>query len=94
MKVKNESAPMTKISIEGTPFEVGVQVFSKVVIPCLGAISKESPADIHKFYCGLLSAVMGSMVADFGHETTSYILRALLDSFADFGNELPGQSKH
>lgn len=94
MTVKNESVPMTKVSIQGTPFEVGAQVFGKLVIPCLGAISKESPADIQKFYCGLLSAAMGSMAADFGSDSTIFIVRTMLDSFADFGHQLPGQSKH
>lgn len=94
MTAKTKSTPMKMVSLQGTAFEVGRDLFGKVAIPCLGAIAEKNPSDVQQFYCGLLSAAMGSLTADFGHEHATFILHTLVDSFATFGHQIPGVSKH
>lgn len=77
-------------AIEGTPVEVGAGVWEKLVLPCFSAFKNEPPLRVKQFYAGLLSACMGAMVADFGHEEAVSILRTLADSLDGMSEEMEG----
>ena len=77
-------------AIEGTPVEVGAGVWEKLVLPCFSAFKNEPPLRVKQFYAGLLSACMGAMVADFGHEEALGILRTLADSLDGMREDLGG----
>lgn len=77
-------------AIEGTPVEVGAGVWEKLVLPCFSAFKNEPPLRVKQFYAGLLSACMGAMAADFGHEEAVSILRTLADSLDGMSEEMEG----
>lgn len=79
--------------IQGTPVEAGGQVFTELVMPVLKACGNRPPREIQQFYAGLLSATIGSMCADFGHAQAMTILRAMVESVGQMGDDLPGGLK-
>lgn len=89
---KREDMSTHKVTtvIKGTPFEAGAGVWEKLVLPCFKAVKNEPPLRVQQFYAGLLSACMGAMVADFGHEMAVSILRTLADSLDSMRDELGG----
>lgn len=80
----------TKTVIQGTPFEAGAGVWEKLVLPCFTAVKNQPPKRVQQFYAGLLTACMGAMVADFGHEKAVGILRTLADSLDTMRDDFEG----
>lgn len=89
-RTKTESMHSVKTVIEGTPFEAGAGIWGKLVLPCFKAVKNQPPMEVQQFYAGLLTACMGSMVADFGHEKALNILRTLADALDSMRDELEG----
>lgn len=83
-----------KKTIKGTPFQAGSNVFIDVVMPCLKAVDGRPQQEIEHFYAGMISALMGSMVADFGHEKTLLILQTLVDQLQLTNPELSATTCH
>lgn len=84
----SDHKPVT--TIVGTPFEAGAEVWEKFVLPCFVAARGRPDKEVQQFYAGILSACMGAMVADFGHERAVSILRTLADSLDMMRDEFPG----
>ena len=78
------------IVLEGTPLEVGQQLFEKRVLPALRACNNQPPRHVEHFYAGLLMSLMGAMAADFGHQRALHVVQVLVASFEGMGAELPG----
>jgi len=79
-----------KTVIQGTPFEAGAGVWEKLVLPCFAATKGQHPKHVQQFYAGLLTACMGAMVADFGHEKAVSIARTLTDALEGMGDAFEG----
>ena len=77
-------------TIRGTPFEAGAGVWEQLVLPCFSAVRGQPPLHVKQFYAGILTACMGAMTADFGHQQAVNILRTLADSLDSMRDELPG----
>lgn len=85
-------------SIEGTPLEIGAEVFSKFTLPALQAIAKQPNAtldDFVLFYAGHIQACLGAMTADFGSkERAAEIAQLMVDTFKTMDLPMPSASKH
>lgn len=65
--------------IQGTPFETGSKVWQQMVLPCLAATKGQPKSSIGSFYMGVLSALAGSMTADFDSDSVAKALRQVAD---------------
>lgn len=65
--------------IEGTPFEAGSLVWEKMVLPVLSSAKNQPRNAIGQFYMGVLSALSGSMCADFNVKTVAEALRQIAE---------------
>lgn len=82
----------TPVLIEGTPVEAGAQIFQRLCMPAIRAACTSldaTPEQLTQFYCGFLTACMGSMAADFGQEQAAKIAQVMVDTFRilDLGGE-------
>lgn len=77
-------------TIQGTPFQAGAGVWEQLVLPCFSAVRDQPPIHVKQFYAGILTACMGAMAADFGHQQAVNILRTLADSLDSMRDELTG----
>ncbi len=80
--------------IQGTPVEVGAQIFEKFCLPALKATEGRPANEIKQLYAGFLSAVMGSMAADFGHAHAVQLVDVIADSFSKLGDQLTPPAPH
>jgi hypothetical protein len=77
---------------EGTPLEIGCEVFNKI---CMAIVRnaetklQATPQQVAQLYSGFISACLGSMTADFGQELGARIAQTNLDAFqrCDLGVE-------
>lgn len=71
--------------IQGTPIEIGEQVFHKFCLPTLKAAAPANPTQQQwaQLYGGFLMACMGAMAADFGHQGAVDIVQVFAKVFAE-----------
>lgn len=80
--------------IQGTPAQVGAEVFETFCLPALKASEGRPASEIAQLYSGFLSATMGAMAADFGHERAVHIAQVITESFAALGDQLTELKSH
>lgn len=84
-------APKSMLKFSGTPAEIGAQIWERMCNPAIRhASNNTSPQVLAQLYIGFLSAAMGSMAADFGHQSAMEGAQAAIDSFARMADELEG----
>ena len=84
----------TENYIQGSPAEVGAQIFERFCLPALKATEGRPGEEIMAFYAGFLSATMGAMAADFGHARAVEAVEIILQSFAALGDQLTPPAPH
>ncbi len=87
-------AKTKQTAIQGTPMQVGAQVFEKFCLPALKATEGRPHHEIAQFYAGFVSATLGALAADFGHPRAVEMAQVLVDSFAALGAELTPPKPH
>ena len=71
---------MNTFKFEGSPIAIGADVFDQMVIPVIcGAARGMPPANLMQLYLGFLSALYGSMCADFGKPMTDQFVGATIE---------------
>ena len=85
---------MAKKVIEGSPAEVAGQLWESFFLPALAAVQGRPHAEIAQFYTGALSAAMGSMAADFGHDKALQIVEIVTESFKGMAGEFEPKNRH
>jgi hypothetical protein len=84
-------APKSMLKFSGTPAEIGAQIWERMCNPAIRhASNNTSPQMLAQLYIGFLSAAMGSMAADFGHQNALEGAQTAIDSFAGMADELEG----
>ncbi len=71
--------------LQGTPFEIGAQVFHDLCMPVLRKAQvdvKATPQQLGQIYAGFLTACYGSMAADFTQSSAVDLGQLMLDSFS------------
>lgn len=74
--------------------EAGSQVVEKLVMPCLRHASAAGPMELQQFYCGIFMSLMGALAADVGHPQALWLVRSMVDTFAEMEQELGGSGGH
>ena len=74
-----------KTMIQGTPIEIGEQVFQKFCLPVLKAVATAEPThqEWAQLYGGFLMSCMGAMAADFGQQGAVDIIQVFTKVFAE-----------
>lgn len=86
-----DTAPKSMLKFSGTPTEIGGQIWERMCLPAIRHASNNVPQEVlQQLYVGFLSAALGSMAADFGHESALDGARFAVDSFAGMADELEG----
>ena len=86
-----DEAPKAMMKFSGTPAEIGGQIFERMCMPAIRHTSNNSPPQVlAQLYIGFLSAAMGSMTADFGHQSALEGVQLAVDSFAGMADEIEG----
>lgn len=68
------------IKYEGTPQDIGADVFIKHVMPIIKQASRQmNSRQLAELYAGFIAGACGSMAADFGKD----VAQSLMDKFAD-----------
>lgn len=70
----------------GAPVEIGANVFLKLCMPVVRAASNQpqtTQRDMAQLYSGLLSALLGSMGADFGQQRAIEVAQLNVDAFSE-----------
>ena len=76
------------LKFSGTPAEIGGQIWEHMCLPAIRHASNNTPPKVlAHLYIGFLSAAMGSMAADFGHQSALEGAQTAVDSFADMALE-------
>lgn len=79
------------LKFAGTPEEIGGQIWERMCSPAIRhAANNAPPEQLAQLYIGFLSAAMGSMAADFGHESALEGVHAVVDLFVGMADELDG----
>lgn len=81
----------TKLKLEGSPSDVGAQIWEHMCNPVVRAVTGRPEREVAQLYSGILMAAMGSMAADLGHERATSIVRDLTEAFAGMGDMLGGR---
>jgi len=87
-------APPSMLRFEGTPGEIGGQIWARMCHPAVCAAGARPKTELAQLYGGILSACLGSMAADFGHTASLAMLRQLVDAFEDMADELGPATEH
>lgn len=88
---KLKEAPISMMKFSGTPSEIGLQIFERMCLPAIRQTSNNRPPqDLAQLYIGFLSAAMGAMAADFGHQSALDGALMAVKSFAEMADELEG----
>lgn len=88
---EQDTALQSMLKFSGTPAEIGGQIWERMCNPAIRhASNNASPKALAQLYIGFLSAAMGSMAADFGHESALEGAQTAVDSFAGMADELEG----
>jgi hypothetical protein len=83
------------VKFEGTPAEIGAQIWEKMCLPAVQVTSNNAPTEVlQQLYVGFLSAALGSMAADFGHENALVGAKMVVDSFAGMDVDETNQRVH
>lgn len=85
-----KEAPKSMLKFEGTPHEIGAQIWQRMCNPAIHAATARPEKERMQLYAGILMAAFGSMAADFGHDKATEIVCTLGDVFAAMGDELQG----
>lgn len=85
-----KEAPRTMLKFEGSPSDVGAQIWERMCNPAVHAATGLPEQERMQLYAGILMGAMGSMAADFGHEKATDVVRTLADVFAGMGDDLQG----
>lgn len=83
--------------VEGTPLEIGSQIFQRICIPAIQQACHSlnaTPEQLTQFYCGFLQACMGSMTVDYGPEQAAEIIQILLNALKGTDFNDPGTTTH
>lgn len=87
-------APPSMLRFEGTPGEIGGQIWGRMCHPAVCAAGARPKAELAQLYGGILSACLGSMAADFGHAASLAMLRQLVDAFEDMADQLVRETEN
>lgn len=86
-----KEAPESMMKFSGTPAEIGGQIWKRMCLPAVRHVSNNAPPmALQQLYIGFLSAAMGSMAADFGHQNAVDGAQVAVDSFAGMADMIDG----
>lgn len=74
---------------EGTPQDIGCEVFIEHVMPIIRQASKQMEAgQLAELYAGFMAGACGSMAADFGKDVAQRLITKVAEQFCDVVQEL------
>jgi len=80
---------MTTKTIEGTPIQIGQEVFINICNPIIARASERmSEQELVQLYAGIMSACFGSMAADFGPDKAIDVIETISEAFAMQAHQL------
>jgi len=80
---------MTTKTIEGTPIQIGQEVFINICTPIIQRASERmSEQELVQLYAGLMCACFGSMAADFGPDKAISTIETLTEAFSMQAHQL------
>ncbi len=86
---ESSNVPRTMLKFSGTPAEIGGQIWERMCLPAIRHASNNTPPQVlAQLYTGFISAALGSMTADFGHDSALEGAQAIVDSFAGMSDEM------
>lgn len=74
--------PQPAMHFEGSPQEIGVQIFTRLCMPAVRGFDAAGPEFVSRLYGGFFGALLGTMAADYGQEATAALAHRLVDRFA------------
>lgn len=76
-----------EMSLEGTPTEIGAQVFARICLPSLMAVRMSglcNHGEVAQLYAGFVGAALGSFAAEFGVAEATAFGQKMTDGVAAF----------